>query len=199
MELGKQIRLYRERDGLSQEKLAEKIYVSRQSISNWENEKSYPDIHNILLLSVLFGVSLDELVKGDVDMMKNEVANDAARSKLKFWWWGTFASMVMVILSLIPLVVFLDLRWWLLTIPFLALLFLTFIQAERLRRSNNIETYAEILAFVENREIDLEELRMKREGINKRWRLVKYIGMILLSAILGGMVGTAIIMLRMLF
>lgn len=36
MELGKQIKFYRDRDGLSQEKLAEKIYVSRQSISNWE-------------------------------------------------------------------------------------------------------------------------------------------------------------------
>ena len=42
MELGKQIKFYRERNGLSQEKLAEKIYVSRQSISNWENEKAIP-------------------------------------------------------------------------------------------------------------------------------------------------------------
>lgn len=63
MELAKQIKYYRELNGLSQEKLAEAILVSRQSISNWENERSYPDIHNILQLSSLFQVSLDELVK----------------------------------------------------------------------------------------------------------------------------------------
>ncbi|HDC0343189.1 TPA: helix-turn-helix transcriptional regulator, partial [Staphylococcus aureus] len=45
MNLSKQIKKYRERDGYSQEYLAEKLYVSRQSISNWENDKSLPDIH----------------------------------------------------------------------------------------------------------------------------------------------------------
>ncbi|MGQ4225448.1 helix-turn-helix transcriptional regulator [Enterococcus mundtii] len=41
-------------------RISRKLYVSRQTISNWENERSYPDIHNLLLLSVLFDVSLDE-------------------------------------------------------------------------------------------------------------------------------------------
>ena len=41
MDIGQQIRKYRERDEYSQEYLAEKLYVSRQTISNWENEKSY--------------------------------------------------------------------------------------------------------------------------------------------------------------
>ena len=59
MNLSKQIKKHRERLSLSQEGLAEKLYVSRQTISNWENEKSYPDVHNLLLLSVLFDVSLD--------------------------------------------------------------------------------------------------------------------------------------------
>ena len=36
---------------LSQEELAEKVYVTRQTVSNWENGKSYPDIHSLLLLS----------------------------------------------------------------------------------------------------------------------------------------------------
>ncbi|MEM5632412.1 helix-turn-helix transcriptional regulator [Bacillus toyonensis] len=73
MNLSKQIKKYRDREGFSQEDLAEKIYVSRQTISNWENERSYPDIHNLLLLSVLFDVSLDDLVKGDMEMMKNNL------------------------------------------------------------------------------------------------------------------------------
>ena len=73
MNLSKQIKKHRERLSLSQEGLAEKLYVSRQTISNWENEKSYPDVHNLLLLSVLFDVSLDELVKGDVEQMKETI------------------------------------------------------------------------------------------------------------------------------
>lgn len=73
MNLSKQIKKHRERLSLSQEGLTEKLYVSRQTISNWENEKSYPDVHNLLLLSVLFDVSLDELVKGDVEQMKETI------------------------------------------------------------------------------------------------------------------------------
>ena len=59
---------------LSQEELAEKVYVTRQTVSNWENGKSYPDIHSLLLLSSLFEVSLDELVKGDIELMKKEIS-----------------------------------------------------------------------------------------------------------------------------
>ncbi|WP_306472372.1 helix-turn-helix transcriptional regulator, partial [Bacillus wiedmannii] len=59
MNIGKQIQYFRKWDNMSQEKLAEKIHVSRQSISNWENERNYPDIHNLLMMSILFNVSLD--------------------------------------------------------------------------------------------------------------------------------------------
>ena len=63
MNISKQIQYFRKRDNMSQEELAEKLHVSRQSISNWENERNYPDIHNLLMMSILFNVSLDELVK----------------------------------------------------------------------------------------------------------------------------------------
>ena len=72
MEIGQQIRKYREKENYSQEYLAEKLYVSRQTISNWENERSYPDIHNLLMMCNLFNVSLDDLVKGDVKRMEHE-------------------------------------------------------------------------------------------------------------------------------
>ena len=51
MELGTQIRKYRNERTLSQEALAEKVYVSRQTVSNWENDKSYPDVNSLVLLS----------------------------------------------------------------------------------------------------------------------------------------------------
>ena len=69
MEIGNQIKKHRTRLKWSQETLAENAYVSRQTISNWENGKSYPDIHSLLILGKLFNISLDELVKGDVETM----------------------------------------------------------------------------------------------------------------------------------
>ena len=47
MELNAQIKKYRTEFNLSQEELAEKVYVTRQTISNWETGKSYPDIHSL--------------------------------------------------------------------------------------------------------------------------------------------------------
>ena len=62
-----------EKDGYSQEFLAEKMFVSRQTISNWENDKSYPDIHNLLIMCQLFKVSLDELVEDDLKTCKSKI------------------------------------------------------------------------------------------------------------------------------
>lgn len=70
MEFGTQIKKYRNEYKLSQEELAERVFVSRQSISNWENGKTYPDIKSLLLLSEVFSVSFDKLIKGDIEIMK---------------------------------------------------------------------------------------------------------------------------------
>ena len=71
MEIGKKLKNARIKAGLTQEKAAEKIDVSRQTISNWENEKSYPDIISVIALSDLYSVSLDELLKGDQKMTEH--------------------------------------------------------------------------------------------------------------------------------
>ena len=57
MELGNQIKSHRAALSLSQEELAEKVYVTRQTVSNWETGKSYPDIHSLLLLLSLIHIS----------------------------------------------------------------------------------------------------------------------------------------------
>ena len=62
MEIGKKLKNARIEAGLTQEKAAEKIDVSRQTISNWENEKSYPDIISVIELSNLYSISLDDLL-----------------------------------------------------------------------------------------------------------------------------------------
>ena len=65
MELGKQIQNQRRHLEWSQEYLAEKLGVSRPTISNWESNRTLPDVSNMLKLSVLFGCSIDELLKED--------------------------------------------------------------------------------------------------------------------------------------
>lgn len=67
MILAEKIALLRRRTGLSQEELADKMQVSRQSVSKWESGTSIPDLEKILRLSALFGVSTDFLLKDELD------------------------------------------------------------------------------------------------------------------------------------
>lgn len=84
MEIGKKLKNARIEAGLTQEKAAEKIDVSRQTISNWENEKSYPDIVSVIALSDLYSVSLDELLKGDQKMAEHlEESTNVVKSNKK--------------------------------------------------------------------------------------------------------------------
>ncbi len=69
MEIGKQLKEARISSGLTQEEVAEKMNVSRQTISNWENEKTYPDIISVIALSDVYSISLDGLLKGDKKMI----------------------------------------------------------------------------------------------------------------------------------
>ncbi len=76
MEVGKQIRNFRKNLNLSQEDLADKIFVTRQTVSNWEKGKNYPDLKSLVMLSQVFSTSLDILVKGDVNEMRKQVIQD---------------------------------------------------------------------------------------------------------------------------
>ena len=66
----------RKQNGWSQEELADKLGVSRQSVSKWEGAQSIPDMERIIALSRLFGVSTDLLVKDEIDVMEKNVATD---------------------------------------------------------------------------------------------------------------------------
>lgn len=85
MDIGSKLKNSRKNAGLTQEAVAEKIGISRQTLSNWENNKSYPDVVSVIHLSDLYSVSLDELLKEDAGMMKHieETTNDV-KSRQKF-------------------------------------------------------------------------------------------------------------------
>ncbi|KML40651.1 helix-turn-helix domain-containing protein [Cytobacillus firmus] len=63
----------RKEKGWSQEELAEKLYVSRQSVSKWENGQNYPSIEIIIKLSDLFGVTIDELLRSDGELTEKVI------------------------------------------------------------------------------------------------------------------------------
>lgn len=82
MDIGNQIRERRARLGLSQDELAQKLYVSRVTISHWETGKTLPDVQSMLLLANLFDTTIDELVRGDVDEMREMVKKSERRTKV---------------------------------------------------------------------------------------------------------------------
>lgn len=71
MQLGQAIAQIRKERGLTQEAFAKMYNVTRQTVSNWENEKSYPDLSTVVKISDEFNVSLDILLKGDFRMVKD--------------------------------------------------------------------------------------------------------------------------------
>lgn len=76
MSIGEKIRKIRKEEGLSQEQLAEKMNVSRAAIAKWENENGIPDIENLIKLSQLFNISIDELVGNSVSNINEKSGSE---------------------------------------------------------------------------------------------------------------------------
>lgn len=162
MELGKQIKKYRNDFRLSQQALAEKIFVSRQTISNWENDKSYPDVSSLLLLSEVFQVSIDILIKGDIEDMKEQIhTEDMEQFDKLSKIFGTL--LIGVIVLPIPLVHFLNYVGIAIWVMLLAIAMYFSIKVEKQKKHYNIQTYKEIIAFTEGKSLD-EIAKTKEEG-----------------------------------
>lgn len=71
MSISEKLKQARLSKGLTQETVAEKVCVSRQTVSNWENGKTYPDIASLIVLSDVYDMTLDSLLKGDDKMIKH--------------------------------------------------------------------------------------------------------------------------------
>ncbi|HGE4767405.1 TPA: helix-turn-helix domain-containing protein [Streptococcus agalactiae] len=161
MEIGQQIIRYRKQQALSQEELAEKVYVSRQSISNWENDKTYPDIHSLLLLSQIFQVSLDQLIKGDIEKMKYTITQ-VDKKNFERDTKVMVTLMILLMISSYPLVYFLE---WLGLGIFVLLSIITMTYAnrvERFKKKYDVQTYKEILAVSNGKLLDEIEKREER-------------------------------------
>lgn len=160
MELGKQIKKYRKELSLSQDALAEKIFVSRQTISNWENDKSYPDINSLLLLSEVFNTSIDNLIKGDVEIMKKEISQ-FEREKFKKLSSIFGFLLFLQIITPMPLIYFFGNLGIAILIVISVISICFSLSVEKQKKKYDIQTFKEINAFMEGKSLD--EIEKARE------------------------------------
>ena len=174
---------------MSQEELAEKVYVTRQTISNWENGKSYPDIHSLLLLSNLFGISLDQLIKGDVEIMREEIKEvDLQKFNREA---GIFSVLLIgTVVSCVPLAKFFGIyglvAWgilWMITMIYA-------FKIEKYKKEHDVQSYKEIVAFMEGKRLD--EIEKKQEIAKRPYQKVL---LVLGSAVVGFVVAVVMVML----
>ncbi len=187
MDIGKKIKKYRENQNISQEELALKIFVSRQTISNWETNKSYPDVNSLILLSNAFGVSLDEFVKGDLEEMKKEVSK-VTITKFNVIGYIYVFELIILIISAYPLF---KIDSYFGVIVWVLLFIITLLTAsiiEKIKKNNNIQTYKEIITFLENRNLTYEE---KLQEIGKR--NYQQIIITIMAGIIAGIIGLVVI------
>ena len=117
MKIGKKLKDARIKAKFTQEEIAEELNVSRQTISNWENEKSYPDIISVIELSNFYSISLDDLLKGDEKMIEHlEESTNIVKSNQKLL--GAIILNIITVILLITLGMFLPNKSYYLIIVF---------------------------------------------------------------------------------
>ncbi len=167
MELGKQIKKYRTEANLSQEELADKVFVSRQTVSNWENDKNCPDIKSLVLLSEIFQISLDNLIKGDLERMKKEIDT---QEYAKFQKDSTIFSILFIALLILPVPLVILMKWFgmALYVCLFAIGMYFAVKVERYKKKYDIQTYKEIVAFTDGKSLD--EIEKAREEAKRPYQ-----------------------------
>lgn len=171
MELGKHIKKLRSEKNLSQDDLSQLIFVSRQTISNWENDKSYPDVHSLVLLSKVLDVSVDKLLKGDIEKMKEKI-NQSDITRFKNISCILTVLFVLSIVTPIPLYHFwknAGIAVWILI--YLCTMAVALI-AEKEKKKFDVQTYKEIVSFVEGKHLD--EIDLIREKAKRPYQKILY-------------------------
>ncbi|HIZ18811.1 MAG TPA: helix-turn-helix domain-containing protein, partial [Candidatus Olsenella stercoravium] len=176
MEVGGRIRELRAAAGMSQDDLAARVYVSRQTISSWENGKTYPDVQSLLLLSEIFDASVDSLIKGDVETMNETIDRDIETMKRLSYVMLGFLLLMIAAMIWVCLQAF---AWdWPLeqTVPTFVLALVLWGVAmfaacwvDRIKKSHDLITYGKILAYWKGEAVDRDTERGRRERMIPSW------------------------------
>lgn len=184
MKLGKKIKYYRNEKAVTQDELAERVFVSRQTISNWENDKSYPDINSILLLSEVLDVPIDNLIKGDVEQMKDEINTGEVR-EIKIYSTMMQVFLLLAAVLLIPLIKLIGLYALIPCFGLWGCGMASAIKVEKIKRNNDVQTFKEIVAFTEGKRLD--ELKKLEERAKRPYqKILSVIATILITVLICG-------------
>lgn len=197
MEIGARIKEHRTAAGMSQDDLAARVYVSRQTISSWENKKTYPDVQSLLLLSEIFDATVDSLIKGDVETMNETIERDSTIMKRLSYVMLGFLLLMIACLVWICVQVF---AWdWALeqTVPTFVLALVLWGIAmfaaawlDRIKRNHDLITYHEILSFWNGEQVDRDTERGRRERLIPRWlKIIRAVGFMILALAIGAFLG----------
>lgn len=170
MEIGKRIKEHRKLLNMTQEELADKLFVSRQTISSWENDKSYPDIHSLVMLSNLFDITLDDLVKGDIEIMKEQIDKSMIEkfTKQSYILAGLFCLMIVSVVPLAWKLKVVGITIW----AIIAIITICYaMKIEKIKEKNDIYSYREIMAFMNGEKLDKIE-KAREEGKRKYQRAI---------------------------
>lgn len=173
MHFGKQLILIRKQHALSQEELAKQLYVSRQTISSWENDKTYPDLKSLLILSKIVNKSVDSLVKGDIDQVRYQMM----RQKICWLYITNILCLVLIYLA------FISLHWLPLSISIVIMVTFTILGIEntfyliKFSNRNNLHNVHQILNYLNGK-------HAQKNKISKRKLWIQYI--------FGGLLGVLI-------
>lgn len=105
MNLGKTLQDLRKNKNISQEEMADALNVSRQTISNWENSKSYPDILSLMTLCDIYKISLDDLFKDNEDLLNSIKKNEKIKKNTIII---CISSIIILVLALLYFIFFRD-------------------------------------------------------------------------------------------
>ena len=160
MDIGLQIKKFREQQKISQEELALKIFVSRQTISNWETNKSCPDVKSLITLSNIFHVSLDDFIKEDIKEMRKIVEKEATK-KFHMISMVFLMELIVVAVSAYPLFSIKGNIGIVIWLCLFAITLYTASKIEKFKKSYDIQTYKEILAFIDGKQLTHDETQQE--------------------------------------
>lgn len=172
---------------MSQEALAEAVFVSRQTISNWETDRTYPDVQSLLLLSALFDTTVDELIKGDVSKMEETCKHD--------WALMQRLAIGMTIFAILGIAAFFaafqelraDWGWhsaptFALAVVLYGIAFALAVWCDRIKKTHDLVTYSEIVAFSNGEPVDRAS---KRSLSARKNRVIEAVVKVALGASVG--------------
>lgn len=160
MDIGLQIKKFREQQKISQEELAFKIFVSRQTISNWETNKSCPDVKSLIALSNIFNVSLDNFIKEDIEEMR-EIVEKTTIKKFNVMSFVFLVELIIVTISAYPLFSVDGYTGIIIWLCLFTVALYTASKIERFKKKYDIQTYKEILAFIDGKQLTYDETQQE--------------------------------------